>query len=111
MPGRTISRRRTSTSYAATSDGRGGRGPTSAMLPRRTLSSCGSSSREYLRRKRPERVTRGPLRILNTRAWGSLVVGSVGPREPVLRVEHHRAELEDGELPPLGADPDLPEQH
>ena len=39
--------------------GRSGRGPTRLMSPRRTLSSCGSSSMRWARMKAPTRVMRG----------------------------------------------------
>src|SRR6476659_6571897 len=42
-----------------------GRGPTIDISPRRTFTSCGSSSRLVRRRKRPTLVTRGSERILN----------------------------------------------
>ena len=45
FPGRTDRRRRCQMSYASTSRGGAGRGPTRLMSPLSTLNSCGSSSR------------------------------------------------------------------
>ena len=47
-----------------------GRGPTRLMSPRRTLSSCGSSSMLERRRPRPTRVTRGSSASLKTARRG-----------------------------------------
>ena len=67
MPGLTTSLRRTSSPYLATSEGSGGRGPTSDISPSMTLKSCGSSSSDQRRSHEPVAVTRGSLRILNSR--------------------------------------------
>ena len=109
MPGLTSSRRATSPSYRATSEGSGGRGPTRLIWPNSTLNSCGSSSSDHLRSSRPTRVTRGSSRILNIRPSVSLLRGELG--EQRVGVDHHGAELEHAELPPALTDPGLPEQH
>jgi len=66
-------------SYRATSEGSGGRGPTSDIRPLSTLNNCGSSSIEYRRRTRPTRVIRGSSRILNRtpRPWSLRSTSSV----------------------------------
>ncbi len=66
MPGRILKRRFWFFWYWLTSSGMGGRGPTTDMSPFNTLINCGNSSKDYLRRKRPTRVTRGSYFILKT---------------------------------------------
>ncbi len=73
-------RRWTSFSYPSTSDRSGGRGPTRLMSPRKTLTSCGSSSREYLRRVRPTRVTRGSCLSLKSTPLPSFCAASAASR-------------------------------
>src|SRR5512140_1559330 len=65
-PGFIESFRRCHDSNFITSDGNGGRGPTSDISPLSTLNSWGSSSIEYFRRNLPIRVTRGSSLILKT---------------------------------------------
>ena len=66
MPGFMLSRRRCQRLYWRTSEGMGGRGPTTLISPFNTFQNCGSSSSDVRRRKRPTRVTRGSFAILNT---------------------------------------------
>ena len=57
--------------YWATSFGRGGRGPTSDISPRKTFHNWGSSSSEVRRSHLPTLVMRGSLRILNSGPFAS----------------------------------------
>ncbi len=104
IPGRTSERARCQSSSIAWSRSGSGRGPTRLISPRRTLTSCGSSSSERRRSTRPTRVTRGSSRILKERARRLVLV-----LELVLalgRIRDHGAELEHPEL--LLADADAP---
>jgi hypothetical protein len=53
-----------------------GRGPTRLISPRNTFTSCGSSSSEVRRSRRPRRVTRGSFLSLKVSANSSASAGS-----------------------------------
>ena len=74
-----------------------GRGPTSDISPRSTLTSCGSSSSEKRRSRRPTGVRRGSSRILNSAPGGLVELFEVGLA--LLGVGVHRAELQARERP------------
>ena len=65
-PGLIIKRMRCRDEYRSTSSACSGRGPTRLMSPRRTFTSCGSSSMLHRRSRRPTLVTRGSCSILKT---------------------------------------------
>ena len=108
IPGRTRSRSWASAGHISTSVGSAGRGPTTLISPRSTFQNCGSSSSESLRRYRPIGVTRGSLRILNSAPSLSFWCHQLGLAR--LGVDHHRAQLDDLELPAVATDPDLTEE-
>ncbi len=67
IPGWTCRRRRSRSEYRFTSEGTGGRGPTSDMSPATTFQSWGSSSMLLLRMALPIHVIRGSRGILKVR--------------------------------------------
>ena len=75
----------------AASSGSAGRGPTMLIVPRSTQTSCGSSSMESLRRRRPTRVTRGSSVILKSGPSASL--RSSSDSFVVLCIDDHRAQF------------------
>jgi len=87
-PGVRSSRLRPHPSMRRSSASASGRGPTRLICPSRTLKSCGSSSSDEWRRKRPSRVMRGSGPV---QQFGSL--DRAGVRAALLGVGHHRAEL------------------
>ena len=72
-PGNTSNRLRCQILQAVDSSIGKGRGPTNDISPFSILTSCGNSSIEVLRIKRPTRVTRGSLRVTTLRASGSRI--------------------------------------
>ena len=92
-----------------------GRGPTSDISPRRTLISCGSSSRLVRRSQRPARVIASPRSSLYTpfpfaAASGAHRRSDVLAVRAVVDVASHRPELEERELLHHQPEPDLTEE-
>ena len=112
MPGRQVERRRPCPTMCSSSSRISGRGPTRLISPRSTLISCGSSSSDQRAQEAAERRDPRVVRDLeHPRAVLGVLVQVRRPRLALLRVDVHRAELEDLEAPAAGAHPLLAEEH
>ena len=74
-----------------------------------TLKSCGNSSREKARRKRPKRRYTRIIAELEQAALALIALHQL--KLAIFGVDHHGAEFEHGEWPTTAADPSLTKDH